>query len=492
MPVVLNPVSGELDASIVDGNFEELETFLKENIKDEDFDGKFNKFKVRRYTSGKIIGFNAGSSSHSSSEMTGVNGTFENNWISGAAAITFVKGSTVVFGFDGGTSFVEDVVDALTDALTTGSTEGVGASKNSMEYNHPVKHPFELLGYPGGSMYYDFQEQGFADPVSYYQTIDGAVVTDWPPTASPMGRFPKDECWSRWLTVPDAAGGVYVDEPCVAVITAQVKGNYFMTPALRVHGTNTTRLAAEILETYDPDEDDLQIVEHECRWHMYDSNMIGEKGVISEGMQESAFIRLGLFVDTNPIVWDDEFFNGNSFGEPTFGSGYSYNPWIGDNPTGQYAATRPDGVSKTRSWIKVTDLTQKVKQRASYKVIGVIQLKGRRRYNFSLKFRPAMTFGYVVQGKQGTEKRFVDGYWELSGASRTPDLTGTGNPAWNWGELASSTSVMENYCFPGGDALVTNLIESSSISVEFFYGQTLSEVQAEVQLVTGADPDLGV
>ena len=46
MPVVLNPVSGELDASIVDGNFEELETFLKENIKDEDFDGKFNKFKV--------------------------------------------------------------------------------------------------------------------------------------------------------------------------------------------------------------------------------------------------------------------------------------------------------------------------------------------------------------------------------------------------------------------------------------------------------------
>jgi hypothetical protein len=358
-----------------------------------------------------------------------------------------------------------------------------------MDYDEPLEHPFELLGYPGGSLFYDFQEQGFADPVSYYSSKSWGSVSSWPPTKSPLGRFPKDECWSRWLTVPDAAGGVYVDEPCVAVITAQVKGNYFFTPAMRVHGTNTGAIGQ--FEDYDMDgdgTDDLDAFRQYGTWKFPD-------GVMQEGMEHSAMLRLGLFVDTNPIVWEDEFFNGNDFGNVSTQSGHGFNPWIGTNPTGEFLVTRPDGVAKSRSWKKLTDLTYRVRQRGSYKVIGVVELKGRRRYNFSLKFRPAMTFGHVAQ--DGSDFIFANNYHEISDNAITKDPPGhpvsspdgDANPAWDWSWFTTkftgvtgppgTQSSQESYFYPGGDALVTNLIESSSLSVEFFYGQTLTSLQSE-------------
>jgi len=480
MSIVINPVSGELDAAIVDGNFEELETFLKENVKDEDFSGRFGKYKIRRYTSGKIVGFNSGSSPNSSAEMTGLSGTFENNWIAGTPAITYATGPTL-------------------DAGVGGQESGLINDKNDMDYNHPSLHPFELLGYPGGSMHYDFQEEGFADPVSYYNSVGGHSITKWPPESSAMGRFPKDECWSRWLTVPDAAGGVYVDEPCVAIITAQVKGNYFMTPALRVHGTNTTKIKYDTKVQFSEGGDLEPVRMYHDLWQS--GTKVSDPGQIVEGMQNSAFIRMGLFVDTNPITWEDEFRNGDAYGNSAYGSGHGYNPWIGESPTGEYLATKPEGVSKARSWVKVSDITQKVRQRGSYKIIGVVQLKGRRKYNFSLKTRPAMTFGHVSYDTDKGEYQFYDGYWEI-GPNPVLQLndapTGTRhNPAWKWGsnhsERGGTQTAMESYCYPGGDALVTNLIESSSISVEFFYGQSLSSVQAyAAELVSGVGTDLGV
>ena len=149
----------------------------------------------------------------------------------------------------------------------------------------------------------------------------------------------------------------------------------------------------------------------------------------------------------------------------------------------------------------MSDITQKVRQRGSYKVIGVIQLKGRRRYNFSLKFRPAMTYGHV--SRERGDLHFVDGYYELSQHSDLPTMNGNTpnehNTGWYWGQSSPAApgvgaqSARESYFFPGGDALVTNLIESSSISVEFFYGQSLSSVQEQVSaLVDGFDPALGV
>ena len=479
MPIILNPVSGELDAEIVDGNFEELETFLKENVKREDFKGKFNRFKIRRYTSGKIVGFNSGVNPNTSPESTGASSTFENNWIGGAPSIRYAVNGPLI-GTDNSTQY---------------------NSKNDMDYNHANQHPFELLGYPGGSMHFDFQEQGFADPASYYSVVDSRTVLNWPPANSPIGRFPKDECWSRWLTVPDAAGGVYVDEPCVAIITAQVKGNYFMTPALRVHGVNVGDIFAESSDMLGPDDDPSldDVLYNRDYWQIETKE--GAAGEIVEGMQESAFLRLGLFVDTNPIVWEDEFKNGDSYGvSNSIGSGHGYNPWIGDSPTGEYVATKPDGVAETRSWIKVSDITHKVRQRGSYKVVGIVKLKGRRRYNFSMKFRPAMTFGHVSYSVEDEELSFVDGFHEISPIHVMPEGTEgdtKDNPGWRWGAnhrvRLGDQSSNESYFFPGGDVLVTNLIESSSISVEFFYGQSLSSVQQyAAELDDGSDPDLGV
>ena len=204
-------------------------------------------------------------------------------------------------------------------------------------YSDPLNHPYELLGFPGGSLFYDFQEQGFGDPVSVYDALSLGPVAKWPPVDSPIGKFPKDQCWSRWLTIPDAAGSVFVDEPCIAVITATVKGNYFFTPCLRVHGMN---VAAQVIADDKIDivisggaDDTIETtgVKYTAMrgyWkgaHRGSASLADDRinaGVIEEGMQQSVQLRLGLFVDTNPIVWDDEFFNGDSFGRSArYGAG---------------------------------------------------------------------------------------------------------------------------------------------------------------------------
>lgn len=476
MPITLNSATGTIEAALVDDNFGELENLLKENVSDSDFNGKFDKYKIRRYTSGRIVGFNSGSRNYTSSRPSAVSGTFENNWISGTPAITYLDHE--------GKSLQEL-------ATVDGRITSLDSTKNDMNYSHPLQHPFELLGYPGGSLYYDFQEQGFADPDSYYQALYGASVSNWPPPSSPLKRFPSDECWSRWLTIPDAAGGVYVDEPCVALITAQVHGNYFFTPSLRVHGTNTSANGNNGTLTLSPDYDDIELYTLTSAWKNANPIFPGHAGVITEGMQHSAHLRLGLFADTNPIVWDDEFFNGNSFGNVSLGSGHGYNPWIGSDPTGQYQATRPDGVAKSRSWVKVTDLTCRVRQRGSYKIIGAIALKGRRRYNFSMKFRPAMTFGHVNKNDQD-DFTFRNSYYEISPGSVTPQGENTPeqhNPGWYWGPSGILQTPEETYFYPGGDALVTNLIESSALSVQFFYGQSLTNVREFAQeMIPNWDP----
>ena len=490
MPITLNPVTGELDAEIVDDNFTALETFLKEGLIRDDFqeDVKFNQYKIRRYTSGKIVSFNAGSTPNSEAQVTQRTGTFENNWIAGTKAISYVQSEATPFGGSVDFGGLGSVISA--SGWVGGPEFADGVSERITEpYDHPLYHPFELLGYPGGSLYYDFQEQGFADPVSYYKSLtDYEITSGWPPGNSPIGRFPEGQCWSRWLTIPDAAGKVYVDEPCVAIISAQVKGNYFFTPTMRVHGANVSSETNSFTIEH-PDEPEKNLIVQDLRSNWHNPPSPGEpRGEIQEGMHQSAMIRLGLFVDTNPVVWDDEFFNGNDYGNSSYGSGHGFNPWIGSDPTGKYQTTRPDGVSRTRSWKKITDLTCRVRQRGSYKIIGAVELKGRRSYNFSLKFRPASTFGYV------TGYQFVSGFYDMQfEATQSYNFTADDNMRWNWGPryVSAGTSGLPGlrWFYPGTDALVTNMVESSGISVEFFYGQTLSNLEdAASELVTGFDP----
>lgn len=85
-----------------------------------------------------------------------------------------------------------------------------------------------------------------------------------------------------------------------------------------------------------------------------------------------------------------------------------------------------------------------------------------------------MTLGHVQYAGLNSAK-FMTGYYELSeGAAHMP-TRGEKNVAWDWASI-DGKSVEDSYFYPGGDALVTNLIESSAMSVEFFYGQKLADV----------------
>tara|TARA_R110002051_G_scaffold240722_1_gene301153 strand:- start:493 stop:1926 length:1434 start_codon:yes stop_codon:yes gene_type:complete len=462
MPVSLDIVEGLIDATVMDDNFKELEELLKEGIAKEDFNEKFGKYKIRRYTGGRIVSFNFGSNPYSSSRDSLSLGTFENNWRSGTNEIGDYEKKGTLDSWNSNGKFHYET-------FTSG------------EYSDPNSHPFELLGFPGSSLHYDFQEQGIPRLSEVYSD-DGGTLDNYPPKDEALNRFPKDECWSRWLTIPDAAGAVYVDEPCVALITATVKGNYFFTPAMRVHGINASSNGEKENYPYTIGTDtDRRIY----TWQLKDRSGLD---VIQEGQDQSAMLRLGLFVDTNPVVWDDEFTNGDDYGKPTT-FGHSYNPWIGNDANGNLRPTKPDGVSKTRSWIKVREITYRVRQRNTYQITAAIELKGRRKYNFSLKFRPAGYYGYVAANQKGGQ-RFVEGYQELEDNASLlssfyqqptvpsgPDTLGVplGNPAWAWGDNNMYRTWPRAWLWPGVDSLVTNFVEASSLGVEFFYGQKMAD-----------------
>lgn len=496
MPITLNTVDGLIDATVVDDNFSELENFLKENVGAEDFKDKFGKFKIRRYTSGKIVSFNYGANPYSSSRDAELSGTFENNWHEGTPEKTVT--------LETHRSRVVNNSSAASGTSGTKDDDGTWAWNTN-------QYPMEFMGYPGSTLLYDFQEQGLPNPkdlMTVYGDLgdgDAIDVSDWPPEGGAATSRPADQCWTKWLTVPEAAGSVYVDEPCVAIITATVRGNYFFTPAMKVKGTNTNVVWRDSDEAIKDEEGDPSEV-NVRRLTDYSGLEI-----LKEGMDQSVFLRLGLFVDTNPIVYDDEFFNGDLYGNPvSFGSGAGgalinegYNSWIGPNPTGKLNGPSED-TAKTRSWVMVKDVTYRVRQRNTYQITAAIQLKGRRKYNFSLKFKPAGYYGYITDtGLQlGKGKwRFVQGYYEMGqlekinrmseyahdhGSPDASERTPMCNPTWAWGAhdigpgggfTVKDRFWVRNWIYPGLDAHVTNFVESSSLGVEFLYGATLSDVE---------------
>jgi len=576
MPVTFDPVSGKLDADIVDGNVEELEKLFREGITKEDFNinSRITRYKIRRHTSGKITSFDSGVNripEHPGS--TSFSGIFENNWNSGAKDLTYVENHGDTVSEMALNSWTDEYKPAKYVWIDPSSTGGTGetfrvevepasglwgpsgwyqSARDFGEIYEHLNYPYELLGFPGGSLHYDFQEQGFGDPDSYFAAKHSALpLTGWSDDSAEWRdieqAFPENECWSRWLTIPQAGGSVFVDEPCVAVITAQVTGNYFFTPVMRVHGLNTL---VNRLFGYRRGNDSQRIEMADTRmiggdtgegpgpeletspdqrwvWSMQDgsagtrarqaqtvldgdygpyfsptrdwermfdgygadypwpasNSTDGEAnaGVISEGMQNSATLRLGLFVDTNPIVWEDEFKNEGANDD-------GYNPWIGSNPNGKFSTTRDSGTAETRSWKKVSDISFRVRQRHTYKVIGAVELKGRRRYNFSLKYRPAMNYGFII----GNSKKYLfkPGPSEIARGSkilaRTTRLVGGENPAWKW-KTAKEKTLEESYFYPGGDLLATNMIESSSLSVEFFYGDQLIDSTTSVGVLAESE-----
>ena len=522
MPIDLDEVNGSIEASVVDDNFEKLEVFLKENVGKEDFNEKFNKYKIRRFTSGKISSFNTGSNPYSSPRDSSITGLFENNWNEVSEVPTFREISK---------KDIENIGETDSDsrfALKEGEPYGSIEPRPNAHIYSMKGRPTELLGFPGGNLCYDFQEQGIPN----LDEVHGETIENYPPK-EPLQSAPKDECWSMWLTVPDAAGSVYVDEPCVALITATVRGNYFFTPAIRTVNQDLDKTIYNFQQRLpavsgappppeDGDGGDFNYFATPDHSGLF---------AIKEGQDQSAFLRLGLFVDTNPNVYDDEFFNGDEYGRPTM-FGHGYNPWIGDDPKGTLEAEKPDGVAFTRSWVKVKEITYRVRQTGTYTITAAIELKGRRKYNFSLKFRPAGYYGYIEQHFDTVQKKaFVSGISELHNPTRwsdddlpipLPEPRGSSiwnsyhndegkgyselgnhyNPSWLWGTdplyhtyMVGKTSGFDwiegwgvdkddpvkgyfarpwnqNWLWPGADSLVTNFVQSSSLGVEFFYGQS--------------------
>ena len=264
MPISMTSVSGLLDATIVDANNEELENFFKEQITDSDLKtgAKFDRYAIRRHTAGRVVSFSLGSNPNVAPSTALTTGVFESDWIG-----------------------------------DQGYQKASGSSQEQHE-NAGNFHPFEFLGYPGPSFYFDFQEDGWQNPDDFSTTLYGSGTSSWPQTNVADSRFPDEECWSRWLTIPHAAGKVYVDEPCVAMISASVKGAFNMSAMMRAGSQDSGNSLDD--------------------WNRYSGSTAGSG--IFYNLHNAMMLRLGLFVDTNPVLHDDEF--AQTFGQ----AGLTSNP----------------------------------------------------------------------------------------------------------------------------------------------------------------------
>jgi hypothetical protein len=359
MTIAFTTVGDTLDVSIIDSNFENFETLFKSSLVKADFAASaFSRFRVRRYVSGQIA------SVHSFANPFLGQKKNVDNYINSRFDITYR----------------EAIEDCGTVAVAAGRIESAGRHAYEME----------LLGRPGPSFYYSWQEDGRDS------SVELAGVAGWPPTGWPYKRYPDEYCFSRWLTCPGASARVYVPHSCIAKIKAKVRGDTHFWSAI--------------------------------------ANTSLEQGA-REGLRYAEYMRYGLIVDTNPMLYADEFVNSNVN--------------IVDPVTGVQAPYK--------SWKVLEDITRNVAQRESIEMWAEVALVGGRYYNFSLKFRDAATHGFV-DTTPGVET-WMDGRWEYAAAG-PPNL-----PVLN--PLTPIPVVAFQYWSPPW----VNLWESGAMSVEFVYGR---------------------
>ena len=260
-------------------------------------------------------------------------------------------------------------------------------------------YAMELLGRPGPSFILSYTEDGKDDPP--------AGTVGWPPSWWPVNRYPSNLCYSRWLTVPNACLRVFVPYPCIAKVKASALGSTSLWTALN---------------RQDQDSESIWIATTNENWHC---------------------IRTGLIVDTNPVLYPDEFANDNQ--------------WIVDPITGLQ--------SDYRTWKVITDQTVSSNQRQKFALNGEVALKGGRWYNFKYAFRDAQTHGWLDW--TASPPTFREGVWEDSVSGAAPNRpTSTNYP------LASA---LYHPFYPPW----INLWEHSGIQVEFKYGRSAALVDDE-------------
>jgi hypothetical protein len=289
MPVTLTPVGTSLDVVVVDDNFDAVDYAVRRMVP-ADFAGRFDRATLRRFCGSKIQSF-----------------------IGGSNPFAFTRDEPLNPVGDLKISYRREDED---------SGDKTVAKRRENSFGE-----FELLGYPGGSMYYSFQEDGLQAPDQIHTSITG-----WPPQGWPFNKFRKGACYSRWLTVPKASERIWVPERCIADITGSAVGDTQVWGRLR-YLSETGRFSS----------------------HRFNFST-----------------RIGIIVDTNPVLYPDEFGNGNR--------------WIVD----ENGNTAP-----YKTWSVVSDETITTAQRQRFSTSGRISLKGGRFYNFRLAYRQPGHFGWV-------------------------------------------------------------------------------------------------
>lgn len=102
------------------------------------------------------------------------------------------------------------------------SVDGGLRSEAVSDMDIPGSSAYELLGSPGPSFDYDFQEDGISEAV-----VSAAASSGWPTTSRKHAHSTK-YCYSRWLTVLGASIKVPVYDKASLKITARVGGQFNM------------------------------------------------------------------------------------------------------------------------------------------------------------------------------------------------------------------------------------------------------------------------
>ena len=376
MPVTLLPIGDTLNVSVHDTNFKTLQDLMRSGLVRADFAQLFDRYHILRYTGGKLVSATQQRRAPLAQEL-----------------------------------FNDGVIENLAR---------YGSKKSS--YHGPLDvgdysvFCMELLGRPGPSLYYQWQEDGFTEAF-----VNGLGLAGWPPKDWPYTRYPEQLCYSPWLTIPGAALKAYVDEPCVARVTASALGGLNFSPV----GIKTNTITGSPFGYLSIDQE--------------------------VNMREEYPIRTALFVDTNPKL-SDEFLNSNAN--------------ILDPKTGL--------PSTYCSWRQIEEHTFYAAQRQQFKLCGEVELVGRKFYNFSFKFRDGGIRGARIDDGAGVPTWWND-RWPFAAAfgnTPTPNATymALRNAALPVGEYHSATMLVGAI-----DSMPQlpffNLWENASVHVEFFYNR---------------------
>ena len=369
MPVTITPIGDTLVVSIIDSNFETLQDLLRCKLVAADFVGKFTRYQILRYTGGRIVSVNNFSNPLMLSAMSTTQGQLD---------LTYRYGDT-------------DTVQTI--------------DSTAKDWNGQA---MELLGYPGPSLYYQWQEDGYTSADVNAHDTSGV----WPPNYWPINRYPDDVCFSFWLTIPGASQKVWVNEPCVARVRGTAKGD------LNFHQVG--------VYTY---HDDGLVPPGQF---YYDSIST------TPNRREYHMSRFGLFVDTNPEV-------GTEF--------TSANPNI---------LKRDGSQASYVSWKKIREKCYYTPQRALIKLVGEVKLEGGHFYNFSFKYRDGAIKGGIVDGA------WNPGAWKYSDlAVAGPKLAAGWKASYPTVNYDGGFTHTPDAPHPN----LIALWESSGITIEFFYGR---------------------